>query len=80
MILIIGADNLMASVETSTAALLDAVPYLKKRQWRKYATSISLVGVFFLVGLLFCSRAGFYWVHFFDNFSGCKIFLYSRNC
>lgn len=66
MILIIGVDNMMASIETGTTALLDVVPYLRKKKSRKYMTSAAICTVYFLVGLLFCTRSGSYWVSCFQ--------------
>ena len=70
MVLIIGVDNMMASTETTITAICDFIPFLKKNQWRKAFTAFGVCSVYFLVGLLFCTRAGTYWVNFFDNFTG----------
>jgi hypothetical protein len=69
---------MMASIETATAAITDVIPYLKKNKWRKYSTSGTICIVFFLVGLLFCTRAGIYWVGLFDNYSGSKYYFKIR--
>jgi SNF family Na+-dependent transporter len=70
MVLIIGIDNMMASTETTITALKDLIPYLKKNELTSVLTSASVCLIYFLIGLLCCTRAGTYWVEFFNNFTG----------
>jgi SNF family Na+-dependent transporter len=72
--LIIGMDNMMASVETLNAAITDLFPAIKKTRIRGFTIKAVICLCFFLVGLLFCSRSGIYWVNFFNQFSGSMIF------
>jgi hypothetical protein len=74
-VLIIGMDNMMASVETLNAAITDLFPSVKKTRFRNYSVKAVICLCFFLFGLLLCSRSGIYWVNFFNQFSGSKIYL-----
>lgn len=74
MVLVIGVDNMMASTETTITAIIDFIPFLKKNKWRKAFTAAGVCFFYFLVGLLFCTKAGTYWVNLFDTFTG-SIFL-----
>lgn len=62
MVLIIGIDNMMASIETGTTAVIDSIPYLKQTKLRKILTSAGISAIFFSIGLLFCTNSGIYWV------------------
>jgi SNF family Na+-dependent transporter len=70
MVLIIGMDNMMASVETLNAAVADIAPSLRKGRLRGYASKAVICVCFFLCGLIFCSHAGIHWINFFNQFSG----------
>lgn len=70
MMFTIGLDTMMASVETTVTAILDVFPVLKKQKKREYLTTLSVCIVYFLLGLMYCSQNGFYWVHLFDSYSG----------
>lgn len=73
IVLVIGVDNMMASTETTITAICDFIPTLKKNEWRKAFTAFCVCLVYFLVGLLFCTGSGTYWVNFFDAFTGSKL-------
>ena len=62
VILVIGLDNMMASVETTICAVTDLLPSLKLTKLRKMFVTTCICMVNFLVGLLFCQRSGPYWV------------------
>jgi hypothetical protein len=62
MMIILGLDTMMASVETTITSILDIFPYLKKTTLRK-VSAISAICFFFMAwGILFCLQSGTYWV------------------
>ena len=74
MLFSIGLDTMMASVETTVTAIIDIIPFLQKKKKREYWTTLFVCVLYFLIGLIFCTQSGLYWVHLFDKYSS-GIFL-----
>ncbi|RNA14741.1 sodium- and chloride-dependent neutral and basic amino acid transporter B(0+) [Brachionus plicatilis] len=70
MMLVLGLDTMMASVETAITSILDAFPSLKKNAFRRYLSITIICLVFFLIGLIFTTQAGTYWIEIFNNYAG----------
>ncbi|CAF0707880.1 unnamed protein product [Brachionus calyciflorus] len=70
MMLILGLDTMMASVETTITSVLDVAPFLKRTSLRRYLTITAICVIFFLIGILFTTKSGTYWVELFDSYPG----------
>jgi len=70
MMVLLGIDSAMASVETSLTSLFDGFPSLKKTFIRKYMTITGLIFFYFVCGLIFCFGSGNYWVEWFNRYAG----------
>ncbi|CAF0707877.1 unnamed protein product [Brachionus calyciflorus] len=70
MMLILGLDTMMASVETLITSLFDIIPKLKKTKMRRMMSVTFICMVLFLSGFIFCFQSGTYWVEIFDSYSG----------
>ena len=62
MMIILGLDTMMASVETTITSILDIFPPLKKTELRKVLTITGICVFFLVVGILFCLQSGTYWI------------------
>lgn len=61
--------TIMASVGTLVTSLEDIFPVLKRTALVKAATLGAICLAYFLIGLLFCTQAGSYWIEIFDFYS-----------
>ncbi|MCK4235409.1 sodium-dependent transporter [candidate division WOR-3 bacterium] len=66
MLLTLGIDSAFSLTEAIVAGVRD------KFRWSQKATNITIAGIAFVVGLIFTTRAGLYWLdivdHFMNNF------------
>jgi SNF family Na+-dependent transporter len=70
MMLVLGLDTMMSSVEILLTSIFDVAPWLHfKTKPRLLTTSLVCLSLYTL-GLVFCTRAGTYWVELFDHYSG----------
>lgn len=69
MMIALGMGTMMASVETLCTSLEDFFPVLKKTALIKAGTLGIICTLYFVVGLIFCSHAGTYWIELFDEYS-----------
>ena len=70
MMLVLGLDTMMSSVETMITSIFDAMPSLRKSRSRRLFTKTSICLCMFTIGLIFCTQSGTYWVEVFDAYSG----------
>ena len=82
----------MAGVETTITSVLDIIPFLKAKNWRKYLTVFVICIIYFLTGLTFTFRSGTFWIgkircffipFFFKSLSlgmFLKSFFFQFNC
>ena len=59
----------MTSVETTITSILDIIPTLKKKKYRKYISITVICLVQLLFGLTYTFNSGTYWI-------GCQIFIF----
>lgn len=68
MLIILGIDSVMATMETVITSLIDMFPvYLKPRRAKLI---ISIIIGLFILGLLTCTRTGQNWIDVFDSSTG----------
>jgi SNF family Na+-dependent transporter len=70
MMLTLGIDTMMSSVEILVTSVFDILPKLRQCGLRRRLTITCICIALFAAGLLFCTRAGTYWVEIFDAYSG----------
>ncbi|RNA14740.1 sodium- and chloride-dependent glycine transporter 1-like [Brachionus plicatilis] len=70
MMLVLGLDTMMTSVESLITSILDGFPCLKINDKRRKITVALTCLALFLGGLIFCFQSGTYWIELFDAFSG----------
>ncbi|CAF0729098.1 unnamed protein product [Brachionus calyciflorus] len=70
MMLILGLDSSMGSVETFITSIFDLFPKFKKNRLRRYLSILTLIGIYFGLGILFCLQSGSYWIEIFDTYVG----------
>eukprot|EP00930_Biecheleria_cincta_P098494 TRINITY_DN90148_c0_g1_i1.p1 TRINITY_DN90148_c0_g1~~TRINITY_DN90148_c0_g1_i1.p1 ORF type:complete len:653 (+),score=95.98 TRINITY_DN90148_c0_g1_i1:56-1960(+) len=77
MLLCLGIDSQFAMVESVVTVLSDAG--LEKRLSRQ-ALSGSICFISYLIGLIFVTKAGVYWVNLFDNYSSLLVLFAVTGC
>ena len=78
MMIVLGLDTMMASVETTITSILDAFPWLKQTKLRRFLTITGICVFSLIFGILFCLRSGTYWVGEFlthSRLSCCMLFV-----
>ena len=60
---------MMASIEVLTTSLEDFFPYLKKTQQNRTITLAIICFIYFIFGLILCTKAGAYWLELLDEYS-----------
>ncbi|CAB03142.2 Transporter [Caenorhabditis elegans] len=66
MLFLLGISTEVVIVEIVCSCLADRFRYLRERRW---LTVLSVSAVFFLLGLVMTTDAGFYWFDMFDEYS-----------
>jgi SNF family Na+-dependent transporter len=61
--------TMMASVETLSTSLEDFFPVLKKTPKHRAATLGVICVMYFILGLILCTRTGTYWIELLDEYS-----------
>lgn len=67
MLVLLGLDSTLGSVEVTIRSVLDTFPVLEKR---KYVTITCIFIFYYVCGLLFCIQSGAYWMELFNNYAG----------
>jgi SNF family Na+-dependent transporter len=62
MMLVLGLDTMMASVEITITSLLDIMPFFKRTNLRRVILITSICVVYFLLGIPYTLSSGTYWV------------------
>lgn len=70
MIILLGIDSSIASVETTLASVFDTWPILKSTKLRKHLITILICLIYFAGGLLFCLQSGTYWLELVNTYAG----------
>jgi hypothetical protein len=52
----------MTNVEVTVTTVLDVFPYLRKVNLRRYLTTTLICIVYFLLGFIFTTNSGTYWI------------------
>jgi solute carrier family 6 (neurotransmitter transporter, glycine) member 5/9 len=70
MMIVLGIDTLMASVEVTITSFVDLFPLIiTKTKLRKQCFIALLCLILFLLGLIFCTQSGTYWIEILDTYS-----------
>lgn len=69
MMIVLGIDTLMASVEVTITSFVDLFPIIAKTKSRKQISIGVLCIILFLLGFTFCTQSGTYWVEILDTYS-----------
>lgn len=70
MMIVLGLDTMMASVETTITSVLDIFPKLKLKKIRKYLAITAICFIYFACGIIFCLQSGTYWIEIFNSYAG----------
>lgn len=66
MLLTLGLDSQFALLETVQTAILDRFPHLREHKIVVLST-VTILG--YLLGLVFCTQGGIYWLQLFDKYA-----------
>ncbi|CAF0889150.1 unnamed protein product [Brachionus calyciflorus] len=70
MMIVLGLDTMMTSVETTITSLLDVFPILRKKKLYKYLAITGICIVHFVASINFTLQSGTYWIEFVDYYAG----------
>ncbi|RNA03671.1 sodium- and chloride-dependent neutral and basic amino acid transporter B(0+) [Brachionus plicatilis] len=70
MMLLLGIDSMMTSVEITITSILDFFPSLRRKSLYKVITITGICIIQFIASLNFTLQSGTYWIEFVDYYSG----------
>jgi len=62
MIILLGIDSALGSMEVTIACVMDAFPHLESTKRKKFFSFVAIFSIYFSCSLIFCLNSGTYWI------------------